>query len=44
MVQQTLTKKAYDKLIAIVGNGELISIQFVVRGSDLLSIKSRHPA
>ena len=44
MVQHTLAKKAYDKLIAIVGKGELISIQFVVRGSDLLSIKSRHPA
>lgn len=38
----TFAKKMYPKLSAMVGSGELIIGQFVVRGSDLLSITSRH--
>lgn len=40
----TLTKYAYARLIAMVGNGELINGQSLVRGSDLLSIRSRQPS
>lgn len=40
----TLTQYAYVKLIAIVGKGELMSAQSLVRGSDLLSIRSLHPS
>lgn len=44
MAKRTFTQYAYVKLIAMVGNGELINSQSLVLWSDLLSIRSRHPS